>query len=163
MDFRFVPVSKRSGRHRRLLLGLMLPYHRELGDAPPEDILAKIARSMISKLGACDRHLELVYAGRELVGFLQCKVDHAEHAGFVKPGWGYVMEFYVVPKFRRAGCGRAMVARMEALFASHGVHRMWLTASAQSHDFWRAAGFAPTGEICPDNNMEIWQTTCGGA
>ncbi|MCL2531635.1 MAG: GNAT family N-acetyltransferase [Oscillospiraceae bacterium] len=139
----------------------MLPYHRELGDPPPDDVLAKITRSMMERLGPCDRHLELVYAGRELAGFLQCKVDHADHAGFVKPGWGYVMEFYVVPEFRRMSYGRAMIARMEEHFVHHGVSRMWLTASADSHAFWRTAGFAPTGEICPDNDKEIWEKCVG--
>jgi hypothetical protein len=85
------------------------------------------------------------------------KIDHENHRGFIKPGFGYVMEFYVRPSHRRGGNGTRMFRRLEQLFQAHGAARMHLTTSALGEAFWRAMGFAPTGEVSPDNNREVFE------
>ena len=136
----------------------MLPYNRELDDEPPGDeLVLKIAGSMLDMLGPHDRHLELVFLGDAPVGFFYGKVDHAGHQGFVKPGYGCVMEFYVRPEHRRKGYAAQMIERLEGHFARHGVTRVWLTAGETGEAFWRAMGFAPTGEISPDNGMAVFE------
>ncbi len=96
--------------------------------------------------GPHDRHLELCYDGDSLVGFWYGKVDHPEHKGFIKPGYGYIMEFYVIPAYRRQGYGTAMFRRLHGLFASHGVKRLYLTADpVTGKPFWEWIGFQNTG------------------
>jgi len=93
-----------------------------------------------------------------LIGFLYGKVDHEGHRGFIKPEYGYVMEFYVKPDYRRKGYGRIMFRRLEQLFSGHGVKRMYLTTgTASGESFWQAAGFVPTGELSPENKMQIYE------
>ena len=96
---------------------LMYAYAKELdehGDDPmPEGLLQKWIKSIISMQGPSDRHLELCYDGETLIGFLYGKIDHEDHKGFIKPGYGYIMEFYVKPEYRRRGNGRAMYQRLE--------------------------------------------------
>ena len=157
-ELRFIPVKKRKAQHYELLASLMLPYHRELdGDPPGDELVLKITRSMMDMLGPRDRRLELVMLGDEPVGFFYGKIDHENHRGFVKPGYGYVMELYVRPEYRRKGYASAMLQRLDRHFARHGAAHAWLTTGSTGEAFWRAASFAPTGEICPDNGMDVFE------
>ena len=56
---------------------------------------------MINIQGDADRHLELCYDGDSLIGFLYGKIDHPDHKGYIKAGYGYIMEFYEIG---RASC-----------------------------------------------------------
>ncbi|MDR0288012.1 MAG: GNAT family N-acetyltransferase [Clostridiales bacterium] len=132
---------------------------REHGSSVPANVTAyELAQGMLNMQGPSDRHLELCYDGGQLTGFLYGKVDHEGHKGFIKPGFGYIMEFYVRPEYRRQGYGKAMFRRLESLFALDGADRMYLNADAVTGvPFWTAMGFAATGEISPDNHMVIYE------
>ena len=84
-----------------LLYGAELDTHQNR--TTPKEILSKWAKSMITVQGDKDRHLELCYDGDILIGFLYGKIDHPDHKGYIKVGYGYIMEFYVLPEFRRKG------------------------------------------------------------
>lgn len=108
--------------------------------------------------GPLDRHLELCYVGEKIVGFLYGKIDHEDHRGFIKPGYGYIMEFYVCPQHRRKGYGKTMYLRLERLFRSNGAKRMYLTADpVTGKSFWEAMGFVNTGERSPENKLDIYE------
>ncbi len=113
---------------------------------------------MLNMQGSQDRHLELCYEGENLIGFLYGKVDHEGHKGFIKPEYGYIMEFYIKPEYRRKGYGKAIFERIEVLFASHGAQRLYLTAdSVTGIPFWAAMGFENTGETSPENGLVIFE------
>lgn len=141
---------------------LMTSYMEELdahSDEPlPMDLLPKWIDSIIAMQGPSDRHTELCYVGDNLIGFLYGKVDHEDHKGFIKPGYGYIMEFYVCPQYRRKGYGKKMFLHMEHLFRKDGAKRMYLTADPVSgKPFWEAMGFANTGEQSPENKLDIYE------
>lgn len=141
---------------------LMRQYMAELEEHDehplPRDILDKWIKSIIAMQGPHDRHLEFCYYGDILIGFLYGKIDHEDHNGFIKPGYGYIMEFYVLPQFRRKGCGKSMFLRLESHFRKHGAKRMYLTAdSVSGKPFWEAMGFVNTGERSPENGMDIYE------
>ena len=141
---------------------LMVPYMEELdahSDEPlPMGLLPKWIDSIIAMQGPSDRHTELCYVGGNLIGFLYGKVDHEDHKGFIKPGYGYIMEFYVRPQYRRKGYGKKMFQHMEHLFRQDGAKRMYLTADPVSgKPFWEAMGFANTGEQSPENKLDIYE------
>lgn len=128
--------------------------HRPL----PEEYQQKWIDSIVSKQGPKDRHLELCYAEGELIGFHYGKVDHEDHRGYVRPGHGYIMEFYVKPEFRRKGYGSRMLHRLEALFHADGVTQMYLTADpVTGRPFWEAVGFSNTEIPSPDNQLFIYE------
>ena len=141
---------------------LMRPYIKELNehsDRPlPEEFQEKWIGSIIAMQGPSDRHLELCYADEVLIGFLYGKIDHQDHKGFIKPGFGYIMEFFVRPEYRRKGYGKRMFRRLESLFRSDGATRMYLTPDAVTGvPFWIAMGFHRTGEYSTDNQMEVYE------
>lgn len=99
MDF-----QKQDFERLVLLYGTELDSHQNRNK--PKEIFKKWTNSMINIQGDADRHLELCYDGDKLIGFLYGKIDHPNHKGFIKVGYGYIMEFYVLPEFRRKGYGK---------------------------------------------------------
>lgn len=151
-----------------VFLSLILPYCKELdknaGRQTPEETLIGFAQSILNMASDKDRFIELCYAGNELAGFIYGKVDRESHRGYVRPGWGYVMESYVKPEYRRKGFGTAMYKRLENLFISNGVSKIWLTADPVTGEpFWSAMGFRNSGERSPENDLYIYEKVGGTA
>lgn len=152
---KFLQLQKDNKEHYKLFESLMIPYNKELDEhyarVTSEDTILAMTRGMLNMQGASDRHLEVCYDGERVVGFLYCKVDHGGHKG-------YIMEFYVKPKFRRSGYGKDMFKHLEQLFALQGTKRMYLTAGPVTGEpFWQAMGFEKAGEVSPENGLAIFE------
>lgn len=159
---RYVQVERENEAHYALLESLVLPYFEELDmheeRITSKEFVLKFTKGIQNMQGPYDRHLELCYCDDVLLGFWYGKVDHEGHKGFIKPEYGYIMEFYIKPEYRRKGYGRAMVDRLEELFASHGVKRMYLTSDPiTGKPFWECLGFVNTNEKSPENNLDIYE------
>ena len=162
-ELKFVTV-KNNRQHHKLLENIMLPYCRELdsnvGRKTPEETLEKFIASIVNISEDKDRFVELCYIGEYLIGFAYGKIDREDHRGYVRPGWGYVMEFYVKPEYRRIGYGGEIYKHLEAMFKSNGVSNIWLTADPITGEpFWSAVGFTNSGEKSPENNLYIYEKT----
>lgn len=154
----FTQLQKGNKKQKRTFRRIYREYAMHLQSTSNKRLIAKVAKSIWDKQGPSDRHFELCCNNGKLIGFLYGKVDHEDHLGFIKPGYGYVMEFYVRPAFRRKGYGTAMFLRLESLFAQDGVRRMYLNAEpATGEAFWPAMGFVLTGEVSPENHREIYE------
>lgn len=157
--FKFIEVNESNSMdfHR-----LMQMYAKELDEnqnrCTDEKILAKWTDGIIAKQYETGRCLKLCCADDKLIGFLYGKIDQPEDRGFKKAGYGYVMEFYVQPQYRRNGWGRVMLDHLEGYFRKNGAEKMYLTADpVTGKPFWQAVGFVSTGEISPENNLPIYE------
>ncbi len=162
-ELKFVTVKNKK-KHHKLLESIMLPYCQELdgnvGRETPEVTLKRFIASIVSMSEDKDRFVELCYLGKYLIGFAYGKIDRESHRGYVRPGCGYVMEFYVKPKYRRNGYGREIYKHLESIFKSNGVSNIWLTADPITGEpFWSAIGFTNSGEKSPENNLYIYEKT----
>ncbi len=161
-QIKYVQLSADNEELCKTFASLMLDYIAELNehdsDPMPEQFQHKWINSIIAMQGPSDRHLELCYVDGETLGFLYGKVDHENHNGFIKPGYGYIMEFYVRPEYRRKGYGKAMFCRLKNLFQIDGARRMYLTADPLTgKPFWEAMGFMNTHEQSPENQLDIYE------
>ena len=164
---RFEQIDPKNKMQCECFKKMMYAYSEELGGMEElcgeQDIAAVIEKwvqSILRLLGPSDRHLELCWLGDQPAGFLYGKVDHEEHRGFVKPGYGYVMEFYVAPLLRRKGIGTAMLRHLESCFKLDGATQMYLTTDTnEGIAFWQYMGFVNTHEKCPENQTEIYEKT----
>ena len=159
-ELRYVRLGRVHEGYREAFFNLMVSYIQETdthrGIVTPYEFVLRGTESILQMQGPADRYLELCCDRESLVGFLYCKVDHVGDRGFIKPGYGYIMEFYVKPGYRRKGYGRAMFQHIESLFSSQGTRRMYLTADpVTGQPFWQAVGFEATGEISPENGLLI--------
>lgn len=158
-------LNPKNEAHCECFRRMMHAYAAELGGMEEfagkqgiDAFVEKWTDSILHLLGPADRHLVLCWLDNIPAGFLYGKVDHREHRGFVKPGCGYIMEFYVVPRFRRTGIGTAMFAHLEQCFLIDGAKKMYLTTDTdEGISFWRKMGFANTHEKSPDNQTEIYE------
>ncbi len=66
--------------------------------------------------------------------------------GGERPGWGWVMEFYVVPGYRGRGLGAGFYGMCESLLEMNGASSVWLTAGLGAVSFWVSVGYRRTGE-----------------
>lgn len=141
---------------------LMYEYIDEMNEHSerplPKEFQQKWINSIVAMQGPDDRHLELCYVENAPIGFLYGKIDHEDHKGFIKPGYGYIMEFYVKPSYRRKGYGKSMFDRLERLFWADGAKMMYLTADpVTGKPFWEAMGFLSTYEKSPENKLYIYE------
>ena len=158
----FVKITKEAEEKVKLFKELMLKYVKELDDHKsrhtPKEFLLKWIDGIIEMQGENGRYLELCYYGENLIGFLYGKIDKAHHKGFIKVGYGYIMEFFVLPEYRLKGYGKEMFLRLENLFKSEGAKQMYLTADPiTGKPFWEALGFISTGEFSPENKLKIYE------
>ncbi len=158
----FIPLRSDDPKSCDIFRPLMRAYSAELAmhEAFPltETETEKWIDSIIRLQGPSDRHLEICKQNGKPIGFFYGKIDHPEHRGYKKVGYGYIMEFYVVPESRRKGVGTAMYRRLESLFQRDGASRMYLTADPYGDvPFWTALGFSRTGEVSPKNHLDIYE------
>lgn len=157
MNFTSVTEENRNTFHE-----LMQRYAKELDKhqnrSTDPQMLKKWTDSIIAKQSDASRCLKLCCDNSSVIGFLYGKIDRPEDKGFKKTGFGYVMEFYVLPYYRRKGFGREMFGFLENFFKTNHVRQMYLTADpVTGKPFWEALGFTPTGEISPENKQEIYE------
>lgn len=153
---------KSKRKYLKLLESIMLPYCLELdsnvGRITPEKTLKRFISSVVDMSENTGRFIELCYLDKVLIGFAYGKIDREEHRGYVRPGWGYVMEFYVKHEYRRNGYGKEIYKHLENIFKSNGVSNIWLTADPVTGEpFWDAVGFTNSGERSPENNLYIYE------
>ncbi|OPJ64397.1 GNAT family N-acetyltransferase [Clostridium oryzae] len=148
------------------LISMWIPYMREIYKDDIELInesditLEKYAKQRVDIQGKRnDMHFELVYTCENiLVGFGFCAVDLGGIKGIIDPGYGYIMEYYIVLKMRRRGYATKLFQHVTYLFKKHGVTQMYLTPDSISGiPFWTTVGFKNSEKIDPDNNMPIYE------
>lgn len=140
----------------------MVAYNKEIDKNQSRKTRRKDLRrwiaSVIEMQGENGRHLELCFDGKRPIGFLYGKIDRPEHKGDIRPGWGYIMEFYVIPKYRRKGYGKEMFRHLENLLRADGAENMYLTADpVTGKPFWKAMGFTDSGIQSSENNLNIYE------
>ncbi len=160
-ELRFTAVTEHD---RSIFHSLMQSYAAELDEhqnrSTPPELLVRWTDSIVERQFAAGRCLKLCYDDAELIGFLYGKIDQPDDRGYKRVGHGYIMEFYVLPEYRRKGFGRKMLYHMESYFAENGATHLYLTADPVSgKPFWEAVGYTATGEISPDNGQEIYEKT----
>ena len=113
----------------------------------PRDLRIKFLKSILDLQGEPDRWLYFPQIDAEPVGFTHLKVDKTD-----RPGWGWILEFYIKPKYRRKGWGRHLYTESTKQFKEK--FNQWLTSNPEAIPFWKSLGFKETGEIA-DNNYSV--------
>ena len=107
----------------------------------PIDKREKFIQSIIDRQGEHNRWLLLLKYKNEYIGFVHMKI------GGERPGWGFILEFYIVPDKRRQGWGRRLFNYVVNILQAHGVNNIWLWSASDAEPFWYSLGFRETGEV----------------
>jgi N-acetylglutamate synthase-like GNAT family acetyltransferase len=107
----------------------------------PANERERFLQSILKRQGEADRWLLLLKHQGKTLGFVHMKIDKNERLG-----WGFILEFYIVPDKRRLGWGGKLFILVRKILQDKGVQNIWLLASPPSDSFWRSLGFQETGE-----------------
>lgn len=160
----FEQIIKGNEVQYKELIAMWIPYMREIFkddmDVQNESDadLERYAYQRVNIQGERkDMHFELVYLGKEVIGFALYAVDLGGIKGLIEPGYGYIMEYYIVPNKRRKGYGMELYQHLVEVFKSHKVKYLYLTPdNTLGIRFWFRMGFLDSGKIDPDNKMPIY-------
>ncbi len=111
----------------------------------------RFLQSILDLQGRSGRWLLLFKWGEEFVGFTHMRI------GGDRPGWGWVMEFYVRPELRRKGFGTRFYEMCEHVLEENGASSIWLTTNPEAEPFWSSVGYRKTGERAEFNDLEIME------
>lgn len=157
-----------NDRQYQELISMWIPYMREIFKDDQEtqnesDLdLEKYALQRINIQGKRnDMHFELVYVDKEVIGFAFYAVDLGGIKGIVEAGYGYIMEYYIIPSRRRSGYATELYQHVFDTFENHKVNYLYLTPDNESGiPFWLKMGFYDSGKVDPDNKMPIYIKKC---
>jgi GNAT superfamily N-acetyltransferase len=132
-----IPVTNDCPEAVSTFLSLARDYFLGL----PPDEREKFIQSILARQGEPDRWLLLLRYGNEYIGFVHMKINDE------RPGWGFILEFYIVPNKRRLGWGRRLFNLIVKILRARGVEHIWLWSHPDAEPFWYSLGFRETGEI----------------
>lgn len=141
-----VPVSSADPETVSASLALGRDYLKGLASEDAERFL----QSILKRQGEPNRWLLLLKHENEWTGFTHVKIDNDE-----RPGWGFILEFYVVPTKRRIGLGTTLFNMVERMLQAEGVKNMWLLPDGRSEPFWRSVGFSLSPEVDEDTGRNV--------
>ncbi len=133
-----------------VFLDLGRDYFSEYEDLPPDFNPGKYLQSILKRQSEPDRWLFLLRHKDKHIGLVHAKIDRDE-----RPGWGYILEFYIVPDKRRYGWGRTMFDFVAEILQSRGTNRIWLASDPNAEAFWYSLGFRETGEMENDQKIMV--------
>lgn len=161
-EFKFLQIEKGNKLQYDDLLNLWIPFINELdehrGKHTPSDVVENQVQKRVSIQGRRnDMHFEICYCNDVPIGFANFAVDLGGVKGILDAGYGFIMGFYISPKYRRQGYGRALVNHIQDIFRNHGVKYMYTTPDPVTGEpFWLAMGFVDSGKIDPDDKLPIY-------
>jgi ribosomal protein S18 acetylase RimI-like enzyme len=140
----FVKVNKENPENCTDFMNLGCEYMKEVDNRnTSEEIQMKFLRSILARQGENNRWLILLRKNDVAIGFVHAKIDQDEQVG-----WGYILEFYIAPAFRRKGFGSMLYDFIKNEFIRSGAKHIWLNANKENGEpFWSSLGFIETGEV----------------
>lgn len=129
------------------LADLMTAYMAELGSSMPEAVIRGKLSDFIDD--QCEKgiiRVSIAYVGEKPAGFSVFQIDTPESDWCLRPGWGFIREYYIVPTYRNRGIGRILAKHTERELRSMGAAGLYLTSTG-AVPFWQKCGWTLTGEL----------------
>jgi len=149
-EMELLRVNKHAPQTVLAFLALGKDYLSDL----PHDERERFLRGILARQEERDRWLLLLKYQNEYVGFVHMKIDKDE-----RPGWGFILEFYIVPSKRGFAVGRNLFNLVREILQVRSVKHIWLLSDRASEQFWHKLGFRETGEIDKETGQEIMVTS----
>lgn len=124
-------------------------YMKEVAADKPFELHSKFLNSILIRQNEKDRWLIGIKVNNEMIGFTHFKIDRSERVD-----WGYILEFYIKPMYRRKGLGRSLYSFIKQEFITNHIKNIWLTADKVTGEpFWFSMGFKDSGQT--ENELKI--------
>jgi ribosomal protein S18 acetylase RimI-like enzyme len=172
-DIRFALVKK-DDKRLQIFLDLWLLYMREIGDERNDDKILGHANKIIEIQEQKQAehkvyNIELCTRNENIIGFcFYCIAEisyqkDTEYGLIIKPlvnydDYGYILEYYINPKYRSQGYGKIMFNHIKERFIECNIKKIVLTPNQNTTAkyFWEKIGFKNSGKIDPTNDLPIF-------
>lgn len=148
--------AKNFPRHIDLLRPMWMNYMREIGEVTSE---SESEKELLSRIHLSENHehifFRIIWSGNDAVGFASYSIDGGIK-NIIPPGYGYIMEFYLLEHWRKRGIASSTVSDICNNLKELGCSQIYLTSVHQSEHFWLNNGFHNSGLIDPDNELPIF-------
>ncbi|KPV65077.1 MAG: Acetyltransferase (GNAT) family protein [Candidatus Bathyarchaeota archaeon BA1] len=131
-------------------VSVFLSLGRDYLKALPHEERERFLKSILVRQEEPDRWLLLLRYENKYVGFTHVKIDNEERIG-----WGFILEFYIVPTRRKMGLGRTFFNLVADMLQANGVKDVWLLADSSAESFWHSLGFKSTGELDRETGQKV--------
>jgi GNAT superfamily N-acetyltransferase len=145
-ELKTVPVSPSDPETVSAFLALGRDYLKGLAS----EEAGRFLQSILKRQGQPNRWLLLLKHKNEWSGFTHVKIDNDE-----RPGWGFILEFYIVPTKRRIGLGTTLFSLVERMLQAQGVKNVWLLPNRRSEQFWHSVGFRLSPEVDEETGRKV--------
>jgi GNAT superfamily N-acetyltransferase len=169
-NINFVRVE--NDKHLQDFMTLWLSYFHELGDERNDDKILGHAKKILEYQDHKKQeneiyNIELCLRNNSIIGFcFFCIVEikfqkDTEYGLIIKPlmnnnDYGYIMEYYILPKYRLKGYGKAMHSHIIETYKRQNIKKVMLTPDTTAISFWEKCQFYNSGKIDPTNNLPIY-------
>lgn len=145
----YVKITRESADNCSDFMNLGYNYMKEVAPEKSLEIHTKFLNSILNRQIEDERWLVALKINGTMIGFTHFKIDRSERIG-----WGYILEFYIIPDFRRKGIGSELYNYIKQEFIRYKINNIWLTANRVTGEpFWFSIGFSDSGEI--ENDQKI--------
>lgn len=165
-ELRFIQLQDGNKELFDMAREVWLPFIREVNSndrktQSDDDIINGLKKRIHIQGTRKDMHFEIILLGDEIIGISMFAIDLGTIYGLLdRPGYGTVMGFYIKPKYRRKGFGRAFFEHIQIVLQNDGASKMYICPDAVTGiPFWKAMGFSDSGKIDPDDMKPIYTKT----
>lgn len=141
--------------NRLFLKNLMLDYYRVSDPDESDAMLEAYADTLLELLDAEVLDCRLALEDSTPIGFTIFTKDRKGTDFTELPGYGTIMELFVLPEYRHKGIGTHMVEEAEALLRQKNILGCYICAHESSAPFWAKLGYADSGEK-GTNDLPLW-------
>lgn len=97
------------------------------------------------------------------IGFALWAIDREGFAFSEMPGYGTILEFGILPPYRRAGRGRKFAQHIENCLYYNFVDNCYVLAYPPSQQFWTSCGYVPNGKTAKNGLPILVKSVLGEA
>lgn len=145
--------------HLKILKPMWNNYAQEIG-VTDEDFISEHALIQRIRISEKVQHIffEVITEGERVIGFIFYSIDGGIK-GLIPPGYGYIMEIYIIPEYRKRNIASWIVEELSTFFRERECPKLYLTPAKASVSFWMKQGFIDSGLLDPDSQMNIhWKS-----
>ena len=134
---------------KQQLACMMTAYMAELKSDIPEEIIRGRLSDYIDEMSEKGIiRIRIAFDGQLPIAFSVFQIDRQESDWCMRPGWGFIREYYVSPEYRKQGVGKILAEDTEYILQDLGAADLYLTSTG-AVPFWQKCGWRLTAAVTP--------------
>lgn len=148
-------ILNMTAENQPALHDLMLDYYRAADSESGDMVLDAYVETLLDLVNAQVLDCRLADQDGAALGFAIFTKDRKGTDFTEMPGYGTIMELYVLPEYQRRGIGTQLAQEAEKLLREQDVKGFYICAYEAANGFWEKLGYKDSGEV-GTNEQALW-------